>query len=404
MDISVCTSPELSGILYTVKSILTIIQMVAPILLIIMLAIHLIKLAANPDNEKKMLPKLKNSIIALFIIFLIPTIASATMYILGTRTELSTCWNQAEKPNSNVNYYYETNENRTKKFLQNSNDYEKGKKTGGTAGAANSTHDKKDYSNGDLNVVKAVDTNINNPKSNIGNGRNVYRATQAGCYTGKYAVYSMNKNYGSIDESSKGGRICWSDISTGKQVKCIEIGSEGGHMDGLAYDNDRGVILKTGKGNLIVIDNQTKQIIGHSNISEIHVGITYVPYIHMLVGYSGGSLKYYKYNPSNNTYEKQGNVNLQNWNGDSIQGIGTDGTNIFIADSSPDGGKRALYTYSLKGEKLEERTFGSGFGSMSDEVEAAFADNAGNLYLVCPQGIGRVTNYRANRIGLTDNS
>ena len=175
-------------------------------------------------------------------------------------------------------------------------------------------------------------------------------------------------------------------------------------MDGLAYDNDRGVILKTGKGNLIVIDNQTKQIIGHSNISEIHVGITYVPYIHMLVGYSGGSLKYYKYNPSNNTYEKQGKVNLQNWNGDSIQGIGTDGTNIFIADSSPDGGKRALYTYSLKGEKLEERTFGSGFGSMSDEVEAAFADNAGNLYLVCPQGIGRVTNYRANRIGLTDNS
>jgi hypothetical protein len=37
---------------------------------------------------------------------------------------------------------------------------------------------------------------------------------------------------------------------------------------------------------------------------------------------------------------------------------------------------------------------------MSDEVESAFADNDGNLYLACPQGIGKVTNYRANKIGL----
>ena len=45
-------------------------------------------------------------------------------------------------------------------------------------------------------------------------------------------------------------------------------------------------------------------------------------------------------------------------------------------------------------------SFGSGFGSMSSEVEAAFADNKGILYLACPQGIARVTNYTANKIGL----
>ena len=56
-------------------------------------------------------------------------------------------------------------------------------------------------------------------------------------------VYAQNKNYGSIESSSRGGRICWSELSTGRQVKCVEVGEEGGHMDGLAYDNDRGYVL-----------------------------------------------------------------------------------------------------------------------------------------------------------------
>ena len=171
-------------------------------------------------------------------------------------------------------------------------------------------------------------------------------------------------------------------------------------MDGLAYDNDRGYILKTlSENGLILIDNATRKIAGYSKISSIHVGITYVPSIHMLVGYDGGKLHFYQYNQSNNTYEKRKEVTLQNWNGDSIQGIGTDGTNIFIADSSPYNSYRALYTYSLNGIKLEQHSFGSGFGSMSDEVEEPFADNNGNLYLACPQGIVIVTNYKANIIG-----
>ena len=37
---------------------------------------------------------------------------------------------------------------------------------------------------------------------------------------------------------------------------------------------------------------------------------------------------------------------------------------------------------------------------MSKEVESAFADNNGILYLACPQGIAKVENYTANKIGL----
>ena len=128
--------------------------------------------------------------------------------------------------------------------------------------------------------------------------------------------------------------------------------------------------------------------------------MTYVPSIHMLVAYSGGKFNFYKYNKDNNTYEKDHTVSLENFDASSVQGIGTDGTNIFIADSSPYHSKRNLYTYSLDGKRLEKHSFGSGFGSMSSEVESAFADNNGVLYLACPQGIARVTNYTANKIGL----
>ena len=173
-----------------------------------------------------------------------------------------------------------------------------------TGRGANSVSDKTSYGNLTLDVEKAIDTNVNNPSSGLGDGRNKYRAVQAAAYTGKYAVYAQNKNYGSIENSSKGGRICWSDMQTGEQVKCVEVGSEGGHMDGLAYDSDRGCVLKTvSGGRLLVMDNNKMEIVGYSKIAQTHVGITYVPSIHMLVGYSNGGLVFYKYNQNQHSIE-----------------------------------------------------------------------------------------------------
>ena len=139
---------------------------------------------------------------------------------------------------------------------------------------------------------------------------------------------------------------------------------------------------------------------GYVKIPETHVGITYVPKVHSLVGEEDGKLIFYKYNSSTNAYERDHVVQLHGFDANAVQGIGTDGTNIFIADSSPWDNKKNLYTYSLSGEKLEVHSFGSGFGGMSDEVESAFADNDGTLYLACPQGIAKVENYKANKIGL----
>lgn len=420
--INECQSPVLQGFLSITKTVLLLIQIISPLLLILSLTYNITGIMQNPDDSKKRIAKLKNSVIALVIIFFIPILINVVFGLVGENTNFSNCWKNANFTNSRT--YFQDDSSKKKSLLTNSDEYEKGQKnnnnnsngssnnttgnennsTGESSSSANSTSDKTDYGNSTLNVEKAVNTNHNNPKSNLHDGRNVYRAVQSACYTGKYVVYSQNKNYGSIKTSSKGGRICWSNLKTGEMVACCEVGKEGGHMDGLAYDNDRGYVLKRSGSKLLLFDEKTKKQAGYSKIKNSHIGLAYIPSIHMLVGYKGGKLIFYKFNKNNNTYEEQKTVKLQNFHSNAIQGMGTDGTNVFLADSSPYGGKRALYTYSLDGKKLEEHKMGKGFGSMSSEIESAFADNDGDLYLACPQGIARVKGYKANKIGLVDNS
>ena len=419
--INECQSPVLQGFLSITKTVLLLIEIISPLLLILSLTYNITGIMQNPDDSKKRIAKLKNSVIALVIIFFIPILINVVIGLVGENTTFSNCWKNANFTKSKT--YFQEDSSKKKSILTNPDEYEKGQKnnnnsngssnnttgnennsTGESSSSANSTSDKTDYGNSTLNVEKAVNTNHNNPKSNLHDGRNVYRAVQSACYTGKYVVYSQNKNYGSIKTSSKGGRICWSNLKTGEMVACCEVGKEGGHMDGLAYDNDRGYVLKRSGSKLLLFDEKTKKQAGYSKIKNSHIGLAYIPSIHMLVGYKGGKLIFYKFNKNNNTYEEQKTVKLQNFHSNAIQGMGTDGTNVFLADSSPYGGKRALYTYSLDGKKLEEHKMGKGFGSMSSEIESAFADNDGTLYLACPQGIARVKGYKANKIGLVDNS
>jgi hypothetical protein len=53
-------------------------------------------------------------------------------------------------------------------------------------------------------------------------------------------------------------------------------------MDGIAYDNDRGYVLKTASGGrLMEFDNSTMEFVGYAKIPQTHVGIAYVPKIGM---------------------------------------------------------------------------------------------------------------------------
>ena len=394
---STCNDAGLQNILVVANNIMNILFIVVPIITILSLTIAFVKAAMDPE-DKKIFPRLRNILIACAIIFIIPVFVNIVMSMLGEDSDISICWRNAKMSNPNSSYHNLDNGRKKRGVLDDPDSYEKGiKKPNPTM-----NNNNVKYGSTSLNVKKYIGTNTNNPSSGLGDGRNRYRAVQNAVYTGRFAVYAQNRNYGGIDASSKGGRICWSDMQTRQMVACVEVGAEGGHMDGLAYDNDRGLVLKTGHGRLLLYDNKTFKLVGSSGIDSTYVGMVYVPAIHMLVGQGGNSFIFYKYNSSNNKYERHHSVNLQNFGDPAVQGLGTDGTNIFVAVSSPYNNEKYLSTYSLNGQLLERNTFdGGGFDSIGGtEVEAAFGDNEGHLYLASTQGIGIVTNKIVNKVGV----
>ena len=122
------------------------------------------------------------------------------------------------------------------------------------------------YNNVTLNVDKTIDAHKRMAYPHNETKRE-FRASQSACYDGKYIIHFQNKNYGSIDASSKGGRMAWSNVETGEMDYVVET-NEGGHGDGVAYDSERNVVLKCvdGSQNLLEFDNSTKKIMrSHKN-------------------------------------------------------------------------------------------------------------------------------------------
>lgn len=86
----VCTEGASIVFLVIFKRIMTLIQIIAPILAIISLTILFIKMMQNPD-DKKIPKKIKNSIIALFVVFMIPTIAKVVINIASNESKIANC-------------------------------------------------------------------------------------------------------------------------------------------------------------------------------------------------------------------------------------------------------------------------------------------------------------------------
>ena len=122
--VSDCSSPALALILRAFKSMLSLIQIIVPILLMIGLVMKLIKMAQNPE-EKKYFSKVKNSVLAATIVFFIPVLINVLMGMLGENFTVSICWNNVSDSSSEANYISSS----TKKgisIFQDPDTYEKG--------------------------------------------------------------------------------------------------------------------------------------------------------------------------------------------------------------------------------------------------------------------------------------
>lgn len=122
-----CSSESLSAFLRAFKNLLNIIHIIGPIILICGLLLHLINLMRNPD-DKKLFKKLINSALAAVILFFVPTIVNALMYMMGESISISSCWMNISDNNNFPSYISPSDAKKNKKspIIVNPDDYEKG--------------------------------------------------------------------------------------------------------------------------------------------------------------------------------------------------------------------------------------------------------------------------------------
>lgn len=125
-----CSDPGLLSFFSITKNLLFLIQIIAPILLIIMGVIQLTRIMMNPD-DKKGLPSIRNKFIAATVVFFVPTIVNALLLMVtSSDNNLISCINEASnvKYDSNTTYKKPFEDKRKKSsIVPNSGDYQKGK-------------------------------------------------------------------------------------------------------------------------------------------------------------------------------------------------------------------------------------------------------------------------------------
>ena len=93
MITTTCNDPGLAYVLFYIKRFINVIQIIGPLVAIVGLSIHFIKLMTNPD-EKKNKNLIKNWVTALLLLFFVPVIINVVMMLFDGSFDLPTCWNR----------------------------------------------------------------------------------------------------------------------------------------------------------------------------------------------------------------------------------------------------------------------------------------------------------------------
>ena len=174
--VGTCCNPALANLFNIAQRIITIIQILAPILAIVALGINLTKSVMNPD-DKKNFSMYKNWIIALVMVFAIPTLVNVTMGILGEDYDISACWNNAKNANTSGNSTYKpVNNNKPSGPINTTPDsYDKG--SSGNNNNNNNSNNTSSNSNNSVttkNVIMIGDSRCVQMKSHVGAGSDTW--------------------------------------------------------------------------------------------------------------------------------------------------------------------------------------------------------------------------------------
>ncbi len=395
-----CDDSSLNSILVIVQNILLIIQIAVPIILLVFATIQFIKLVKNPE-EKSGVKKIIHSFLAAAVIFFIPMLVNVVMGMLGDGNDISKCWN-ANVEIGKPSYIKMNSEKNRKKFISDASDYEKG------SSASEFCPRKVSRTRTGFNnvVLEATHNVVIDTMQNI--EANSSYTTQSAVYDCQNIIVGQHRKFtiNGVKHRNEGGRVSWLDIATGKNVANVAVGAEGIHMDRLAYDSDRDVILvgSSDSENMLQIDNKTKQIMGEKYTSMYGGKSRFIKYDsqhHQLVGLEGKVISYYQYNESHNVYVKTGSINLEVSTRWDPQNFNVDGQVIYIANSNP-GWHRADYaviTFDMKtGKMVEYHEIGN--SANDSHIEDVIVDMEGNLWLINVGLIHKVSNYVGNAFAI----
>ena len=117
-----CNDPTIIPIIKVLKNVFLIIEILAPVLAIVSLSILMFRLMITPQDPSdprkdntKLKNNVKNAVISLVIVFLIPVFVNVVMGILGEKFSVSSCWNNADKIKlSSTTTYYDRGKKKTK--------------------------------------------------------------------------------------------------------------------------------------------------------------------------------------------------------------------------------------------------------------------------------------------------
>ncbi len=256
--VSSCSDPALGSVLAVIKNILNLLQIIGPITCMIMAAFYLIMLVKNPE-DKKGLPKLRNSLIALVVLFLIPTLVNATMGLLDDSTTLSECWNNAVISPGGGTYIDPNSGGNRGTIYENPSNYEGGESNPNNNGTNNSsnTNNNSNSSNNNGTSTSNNGTGTNQSSSSTSSNKVVFigdsRTVQMYAY--------LNNNWSGANYSSGGVHDVGGDVYVAEGSMGLSwLKSTGIPAAQKYFTNGSAVVILMGVNDLYNADNYISYI------------------------------------------------------------------------------------------------------------------------------------------------
>ena len=119
-----CNNAVLAVFFKIAKSLLSLIQIIGPLLSIVSIAYLLIKMMQNPE-DKKIPKRIFNSCLALGILFFVPLLVTLILNLVDDSTDFGACWKSASGGFGSPSYIKTEDESNRVNVIGDSN-YEKG--------------------------------------------------------------------------------------------------------------------------------------------------------------------------------------------------------------------------------------------------------------------------------------